>query len=134
MPIFLDSFKSKIQVALNAWYSGFRICIQTSFMIFDSGFYVRATPFSFAVSSTHANLFSQRLKSQRTIFNRGHNSASFDTSANTNLFKAIYYLFFCFQNIYGSRYDSYGRLIFRENGSSKPSNKFNTSSLIQLIL
>jgi len=100
-------------------------------MIFDSTLYVWAAPFSFTVSSTHANLFSQRLKSQRTIFNRSHNSASFDASANTYLFKAIYYLFFCFQNIYGSRYDSYGRLICKENGSSKPSNKINTSSLTQ---
>ena len=100
-------------------------------MIFNSTLYVWAAPFSFAVSSTHANLFSQRLKSQRTIFNRSHNSASFDASANTNLFKAIYYLFFCFQNIYGTRYDSYGRLICKENGSSKLSNKFNTSSLTQ---
>ena len=103
-------------------------------MIFDSTLYVWAAPFSFAVSCTHANLFSQRLKSQRTIFNRSHYSASFDASAKTYLFKAIYYLFFCFQNIYGSRYDSYGRLIYKKNGSLKPSNKINTSRLTQLIL
>jgi len=64
--------------------------MQTSFMIFDSAFYVWAAPFSFAVSRANTNIFPQRFKSQRTFLYRGHYSTCLDTSANTHLFKAVY--------------------------------------------
>lgn len=83
-------------------------CFDALFVVFYSLFNFSSAPFSFAVSRANTNIFSQCFKTQRTFLYRSHYSTCLDTSANTHLLKAVYQLFFCFQNIYSSRYDSYG--------------------------
>ena len=70
--------------------ASFGFCIEAVFIIFNSAFNFCAATFSFAISCANANVFSQRLKSQRTFLNCSRYCAGFYAAAKTYLFKAVY--------------------------------------------